>query len=162
MKIWIFLPPDNTSVFANFKIEFFSSCSCKLRKMSWGEFGIFISQNYSWLGNSCSQHTWIKETDTHKKLNYQKNLFYPDFRCVCWMKCVKFECFSGWESTRGVPLPRVQQEGLDHPDKGPDEDPGWEEHSKVIIGRYLFLSLMMILRTDRKADQKQRHKKMPI
>ena len=135
MKIWIFLPPDNTSVFANFKIEFFSSCSCKLRKMSWGEFGIFISQNYSWLGNSCSQHTWIKETyDTHKNSTTKKIFsILTSGVSVGWNVCGGWsvECFSGWESTRGVPLPRVQQEGLDHPDEGSDENPGWEKHSEV-------------------------------
>ena len=65
--------PLTTNLDLQYQNWIFSSC-CKLRKMSWGEFGIFISQNYSWLGNSCSQHTWIKENYERKKLT-NKNAF---------------------------------------------------------------------------------------
>jgi len=36
----------------------------------------------------------------------------------------------GRESSRGVLVPGLQQEGLDHLDQGQDEDPGREEHPK--------------------------------
>ena len=42
-----------------------------------------------------------------------------------------FAFFSGRESSRGVLVPGLQQEGLDHLDQGQDEDPGREEHPKV-------------------------------
>ena len=50
--------------------------------MSWGEFGIFISQNYSWLGNSCSQHTWIKANYETGK-NWTTKKAFPSRLQVC-------------------------------------------------------------------------------
>ena len=167
MKIWIFLPPDNTSVFANFKIEFFSSCSCKLRKMSWGEFGIFISQNYSWLGNSCSQHTWIKETyDTHKNSTTKKIFsILTSGVSVGWnvssLNVSVAESppgvflYLGYSKKDSIILTRGRMKIQDE-----KNIPRWNQKTFVLL--LLLYSMMMILRTDRSAEQKQWHKKMSI
>ena len=75
MKNLNFAPPYNKhSWICNFKKEFFSSCR-KLRKMSWGEFGIFISQNYSWLRFMFSTH--LNKGNTNKTQEHKKNFSIP-------------------------------------------------------------------------------------
>ena len=85
---------------------------------------------FSWL------HIHVGNTPEWGKLNLkiERNLSTSDSSVSNAKNAHKvwtFAFFSGRESSRGVLVPGLQQEGLDHLDQGQDEDPRREEHSKV-------------------------------
>ena len=85
---------------------------------------------FSWL------HIHVGNTPEWGKLNLKikRNLSTSDSSVSNAKNAHKvwtFAFFSGRESSRGVLVPGLQQEGLDHLDQGQDEDPGREEHPKV-------------------------------
>ena len=105
----------------------------------------------------------LTEGKLWKNSKIKKNTFLSRLQvCLLDEMCAGDEVlnvFSCWESTGGVPLPRLQQEGLHHPHQGPDEDPRWEKHPEVIIRESVCLLLhMVILSIDRSAEQKQSFK----
>ena len=79
---------------------------------------------------SCWQHTWMRKLNLKIKRNHSTSDSSVS-NAKNAHKVWTFAFFSGRESSRGVLVPGLQQEGLNHLDQGQDEDPGREEHPKV-------------------------------